>query len=68
MDLSLHPHLDWTGLLQAWARSGQTPAELGPVNAIQGFDDQREVDEEGKYRIQLVEAGEDSAKALQAPE
>ena len=28
MDLSLHPHLDWPGLLQAWARSGQTPAEL----------------------------------------
>ena len=28
MDLSLHQHLDWTGLLQAWARSGQTPGEL----------------------------------------
>ena len=28
MDPSLHQHLDWTGLLQEWARSGQSPAEL----------------------------------------
>jgi hypothetical protein len=28
MDPSLHPHLDWAGLLQQWARSGQSPDEL----------------------------------------
>ena len=28
MDASLHQHLDWTGLLQEWARSGQSPGEL----------------------------------------
>jgi hypothetical protein len=28
MDPTLHPHVDWTGLLQEWARSGQSPDEL----------------------------------------
>lgn len=28
MNLSLHQHLDWTGLLQAWARSEHSPTEL----------------------------------------
>ncbi|MFA9462578.1 hypothetical protein [Thiohalorhabdus methylotrophus] len=28
MDLSLHPHLDWAGLLQDWARSEQSPEAL----------------------------------------
>ena len=28
MDLALHQHLDWASLLQDWARSEQSPAEL----------------------------------------
>lgn len=28
MTSSLHAHLDWTGLLQQWARSDHSPAEL----------------------------------------
>ena len=28
MTLSLHPHLDWSGLLHDWAQSDQSPSEL----------------------------------------
>jgi hypothetical protein len=28
MDLTLHHHLDWAGLLHEWARSDQSPSEL----------------------------------------
>ena len=41
---------------------------LGRVNATQCIDDQREDDESEIHDIKLVEAREDSAKALESPE
>ncbi len=65
MDLSLHPHLDWTGLLQAWARSGQTPAELAQALGLaEPASDPEPAEAGGLFRrAEVVDARPSSSEA-----
>ncbi|NIP71637.1 MAG: hypothetical protein GWO16_00750 [Gammaproteobacteria bacterium] len=65
MDLSRHQHLNWTELLQAWARSGQTPAELAQTLGLaEPTPDQEPAEAGGLFRrAEVVDARSPSSPA-----
>ena len=58
MDPTLHQHLDWNGLLQQWARSRQTPAELAQALGLEASAEAESAAETGGLfrRAEVVDA------------